>query len=243
LYVLFKTVCDTYDLLPADNYKLPPEAEGLEPVEEVKAPAPSILKPDAPPTQSTEEFLQVGRTNTRRHIRQSPSVGSAVTTVIEADEEESANVTRKLDELSIGDEEEEGQSEIPVIVESYDAQASQEANNSAKEVEPADSEQLDSQPPPQDDTEAASGAVPSKSVEESKPEAAEDGEAKAETETEPQVEAEEAAPAETKEEKDEAPILKNGESEVSEDAKADTGAEPEDKPELEPEKEKEKTDG
>jgi hypothetical protein len=67
--VLFKTVCDTYDLLPADNYKLPPEAEGLEPVEEVKAPAPSILKPDTPPTQSTEEFLQVGRTNTRRHIR------------------------------------------------------------------------------------------------------------------------------------------------------------------------------
>ncbi len=30
LYVLFKTVCDLYDLLPAENYKLPPEAEGLE---------------------------------------------------------------------------------------------------------------------------------------------------------------------------------------------------------------------
>jgi hypothetical protein len=243
LYVLFKTVCDTYDLLPADNYKLPPEAEGLEPVEEVKAPAPSILKPDTPPTQSTEEFLQVGRTNTRRHIRQSPSVGSAVTTVIEADEEESANVTRKLDELSIGDEEEEGQSEIPVIVESYDAQAPQEAKASAKEEEPSESEQPDLQSSPQDDTEVVSGAVPSKSVDESKPEAAEDGEAKAETETEPQVEAEEVAPTETKEEKDEAPVQKNGESEVSEDAKADKGAEPDDKPELEPEKEKEKTDG
>ncbi|KAK3364791.1 Mob1/phocein, partial [Lasiosphaeria ovina] len=33
LYVLFKTVCDMYDLLvPAENYKLPPEAEGLESV-------------------------------------------------------------------------------------------------------------------------------------------------------------------------------------------------------------------
>lgn len=30
LYVFFKTVCDLYDLLPAENYKLPPEAEGLE---------------------------------------------------------------------------------------------------------------------------------------------------------------------------------------------------------------------
>ncbi len=30
LYVAFKTVCDLYDLLPAENYKLPPEAEGLE---------------------------------------------------------------------------------------------------------------------------------------------------------------------------------------------------------------------
>jgi hypothetical protein len=241
LYVLFKTVCDTYDLLPADNYKLPPEAEGLEPVEEVKAPAPSILKSDTPPTQSTEEFLQVERTNTRRHIRQSPSVGSAVTTVIEADEEESADVTRKLDELSIGDEEEEGQSEIPVIVESYHAQAPQEAKSNAKEVEPSEPEQSDSQPAPPDDAEAPSSG--SKSAEERKPEASEDGEAKTETKTEPQVEAEEAARTESKVEKDEAPVQKNGESEVSEGAKADMGAEPDDKPELEPEKEKEKTDG
>ncbi|KIN08268.1 hypothetical protein OIDMADRAFT_37498 [Oidiodendron maius Zn] len=107
LYVLFKTVCDNYDLLPADNYKLPPEAEGLEPAEEAKPSVPAILKPDAPPaqTQSGEEFLNVSRTNTRRHIRQSPSVGSAVTTVLEADEEEHA-VTQKMDDLHIGDDEE-----------------------------------------------------------------------------------------------------------------------------------------
>lgn len=120
LYVLFKTVCDTYDLLPAENYKLPPEAEGLEPVEEHRAPAPSIMKSASATGNSLsveEDFISVGRTNTRRHIRQSPSVGSAVTTVLESDEEE-VDVTQKLEELQIS--EEEGEAEVPVIVETYE---------------------------------------------------------------------------------------------------------------------------
>jgi Mob1/phocein family len=120
LYVLFKTVCDTYDLLPAENYKLPPEAEGLEPIEEHRAPVPSIMKSTAIAGNSLsveEDFISVGRTNTRRHIRQSPSVGSAVTTVLESDEEE-ADVTQKLEELQIS--EEEGETEVPVIVETYE---------------------------------------------------------------------------------------------------------------------------
>lgn len=126
LYVFFKTVCDNYDLLPAEAYKLPPEAEGLEPVEEVKAPAPKILqnREDKELFKSSveEQFMgvgSIGRTNTRRHIRQSPSVGSAVTTVHEA-EEEDPDVTRKLRNLSIAESEEEGGSEIPVIVETYE---------------------------------------------------------------------------------------------------------------------------
>jgi len=125
LYVLFKTVCDKYELLPAENYKLPPEAEGLEPVEEVKAPVPSILKADGPlSTKSAveEDFINVSRTNTRRHIRQSPSVGSAVTTVLESDEED-PDVTRKLEDISIGDE--ECVTEIPVIVETFEVDENQ----------------------------------------------------------------------------------------------------------------------
>jgi hypothetical protein len=127
LYVLFKTVCDNYELLPAENYKLPPEAEGLEPIEEVSAPAPSILKPEALPSNKSaieEEFINiVGRTNTRRHIRQSPSVGSAVTTVLESDEED-PDVTQKLGDLHITDEEgeAEGGAEIPVIVETFEVE-------------------------------------------------------------------------------------------------------------------------
>jgi hypothetical protein len=109
LYVLFKTVCDNYELLPAENYKLPPEAEGLEPVQESK-PVHTILKPDLPPPTQPEEkqeeedpnFMGVGRTNTRRHIRSSPSTGSAVTTVPEADEDDT-EVTQKLVDMHIVD--------------------------------------------------------------------------------------------------------------------------------------------
>ncbi len=132
LYVLFKTVCDTYDLLPAENYKLPPEAEGLEPAEEVRSAAPSIMKsvPALGNVFLTDD--DSNRKNTRRHIRQSPSVGSAVTTVLEADEEE-GDVTQKFEELQIA--EEDGDNEIPVIVESYEEDSSHENEDMKLELE------------------------------------------------------------------------------------------------------------
>jgi hypothetical protein len=138
LYVFFKSVCDLYDLLPAENYKLPPEAEGLdmplpvvEPEVERIAPV-AILKPGSsggggggarPRASETEDenFAQVGRTNTRRHIRSSPSTGSAVTTVMEADEEDGDGIARKLRDIHITApetvEEEPEVAEVPVIVE------------------------------------------------------------------------------------------------------------------------------
>lgn len=124
LYVFFKTVCDLYDLLPAEIYKLPPEAEGLDamPAEEDqgKKLPPIILKPPSQ-TQSEEENVQlVGRTNTRRHIRSSPSTGSAVTTVIETEEEDSDGVTQGMENMHISAPElaeEEAEVEVPVMVE------------------------------------------------------------------------------------------------------------------------------
>lgn len=108
LYVLFKTVCDSYDLLPAENYKLPPEAEGLEPANDSKA-IPTILKAEAGTTTSKSvseaedpAFMGVNRTNTRRHIRSSPSTGSAVTTVLEAEEDET-DVSSKLGAMQLSD--------------------------------------------------------------------------------------------------------------------------------------------
>ncbi|KAK1481756.1 Mob1/phocein family protein [Colletotrichum cuscutae] len=131
LYVFFKTVCDMYDLLPAENYKLPPEAEGLETATAVpdanggdKKPLPmSIVKPSHRESLGQSEddnFQPVGRTATRRHVRASPSVGSAVTTVVEADEEDNI-VTNKLREMRISApetlEEEPEVADVPVIVE------------------------------------------------------------------------------------------------------------------------------
>lgn len=143
LYVFFKRVCDMYDLLPGETYKLPPEAEGLEPEK------PSQLEPNtetqvsaggSTPSvnftrsqttqkledlQSTEGDGGVGRTNTRRHIRSSPSTGSAVTTVVEADEDEGAELAAKTRAMHISSttpvelllEEEPDAEEVPVIVE------------------------------------------------------------------------------------------------------------------------------
>lgn len=128
LYVFFKTVCDTYDTLPAENYKLPPEAEGLESAaassdgnergakKDSLMPAPTILQ-----RSEDDSHLLPSRTNTRRHIRGSPSTGSAVTTVLEAEEDEDSDVSGRFGKLSIAaseslDEEPEV-AEVPVIVE------------------------------------------------------------------------------------------------------------------------------
>lgn len=131
LYVFFKTVCDMYDLLPAENYKLPPEAEGLETATAVpdgnsadkkqQLPVSIVKPPHREGVQGEDDNYQpVGRTATRRHVRASPSVGSAVTTVVEADEEDNDVASRMRDmHISAPEtvEEEPETAEVPVIVE------------------------------------------------------------------------------------------------------------------------------
>lgn len=158
LYVFFKTVCDLFDLLPAENYKLPPEAEGIESHSE---PEPEkviqILKPPSatvPASQrdsvildadSTMQPTSRAQTNTRRHIRSNPSTGSAVSTVIEADEEEGESMARRLREMRISApemvEEEPEVAEVPVIVEHSiieDASPQQDDPEPAHERDEAD---------------------------------------------------------------------------------------------------------
>lgn len=128
LYAFFKTVCDMYDLLPAENYKLPPEAEGLEPEgankEDKRPTVTSIAKPsshhdEGPDQDDDRNGLLARRTNTARHSSR-PSTGSAVTTVIEEGEDEHSEITDKLKGMHIsvsGIAEEESEVEVPVIVE------------------------------------------------------------------------------------------------------------------------------
>ncbi|KAI1409436.1 Mob1/phocein [Hypoxylon sp. FL1857] len=127
LYAFFKTVCDMYDLLPAENYKLPPEAEGLEPApsekEEKKPIVTAIAKPPSQHESAEHEddrhALHARRSNTARHSSR-PSTGSAVTTVLEEREDDPQDVTNKLKAMHISAPEtveEESEVEVPVIVE------------------------------------------------------------------------------------------------------------------------------
>ncbi|RWA13740.1 hypothetical protein EKO27_g1335 [Xylaria grammica] len=128
LYAFFKTVCDMYDLLPAENYKLPPEAEGLElgasNKEEKRHTVTSIAKPPSHHNDSFEHdddrnSLHARRSNTARHSSR-PSTGSAVTTVIEEGEDEHSEVADKLKAMRLSAPdivEEESEVEVPVIVE------------------------------------------------------------------------------------------------------------------------------
>lgn len=129
LYVFFKTVCDMYELLPAENYKLPPEAEGLESVpsekDEKKQIVTAIAKPPSKQndggSHDDDPHNSHGRrsSNTARHSSR-PSTGRAVTTVIEEREDESADVANKLKAMQLSPPdtvEEESEVEVPVIVE------------------------------------------------------------------------------------------------------------------------------
>ncbi|KAK4146810.1 uncharacterized protein C8A04DRAFT_9497 [Dichotomopilus funicola] len=153
LYLFFKSVCDAYDLLPAENYKLPPEAEGLDsnagtggdlnndrndrrqPQHQQQTLAPiSIAKPPGAQHDNDDgDFSGPSRTNTRRHIKSSPSTGSAVTTVPEADEDDS-DLSHRLRGMRLSapraiTEEETNSpssSNIPVIVEHRAVEASEQ---------------------------------------------------------------------------------------------------------------------
>ncbi|KKY38568.1 putative mob1 family protein [Diaporthe ampelina] len=219
LYVFFKTVCDMFDTLPAENYKLPPEAEGLESAAAAaestdrgtKKEQSLLQTPTIQQHSDDDNFLPAGRTNTRRHIRSSPSTGSAVTTVMEADEDDSADVSGRLREMRISTpetvvEESEG-TEVPVIVEhgmmeGLNEKAAGEGETPATQDEPkADAESStsasepkadeSSEPAPKeeassdtDDAEAAEVAAPSNGQDDEKKEAGATEESKETTSTE-----------------------------------------------------------
>ena len=114
LYIFFKTVCDAYNLIPDDNYTIPPEAEGVESNMETPVSKTSpdlsrlslLRKPGEPEgglpgfqggedlgvnTPTAEQgdptnIVSTGAT-TRRH-KHTPSTGSSVATIAEGPEEE-----------------------------------------------------------------------------------------------------------------------------------------------------------
>ena len=92
LYVLFKTVCDVYGLIPEENYTIPREAEGLEDEqrERPQSPAPKSHTGEGETEAGDDDrtMLTTGPGATQRRHKATPSVGSAVTTIAEGDEDD-----------------------------------------------------------------------------------------------------------------------------------------------------------
>lgn len=93
-YAFFKAVCDVYALIPAENYTIPPEAEGLVTSADEGQGAASVAimqQPSGGGEQKAEDSdttttISTGAT-TRRH-KHTPSTGSAVAIIQEDEEDE-----------------------------------------------------------------------------------------------------------------------------------------------------------
>ncbi|MCJ1397329.1 hypothetical protein MMC11_000521 [Xylographa trunciseda] len=116
LYILYKTVCDVYNLIPEENYTVPPEAEGLGEEVDFSLREKSHALPertssvrqnntaDVPKAQEDGEIatttISTGAT-TRRH-KHTPSTGSLVATITEGDEETHESVEGNISHDSSG---------------------------------------------------------------------------------------------------------------------------------------------
>ena len=97
IYTLFKTVCDVYGLIQEDNYTIPPEAEGLPSKAEAEHHRQEKVVMKKTSDEESEEdasILQIAGATTRRH-KHTPSVGSAVGTIAEGEEDESESLVKE----------------------------------------------------------------------------------------------------------------------------------------------------
>ena len=83
LYIFFKTVCDLYSLIPEDNYTVPAEAEGADPVqpaeEQMGGRRMTILRKEGE-GPLTDTLQEPPSATTRRH-KNTPSTSCRVTTI------------------------------------------------------------------------------------------------------------------------------------------------------------------
>lgn len=91
-YILFKTVCDVYNLIPQDSYTIPPEAEGLASPEEdpqdIGRPSMRNAEPEQSKGTEPEATTSIPTGATTRRHKHTPSTGASVTTIAEGDEDD-----------------------------------------------------------------------------------------------------------------------------------------------------------
>ncbi|GME26259.1 mob1 family protein [Neofusicoccum parvum] len=106
LYSFFKVVCDTYSLIPSDNYTIPPEAEGIEstPTESSQT-IPTILKKDDKAEGESGDVDVAGNStlvtgNTTKRHRHTPSASAHSISVIEENEEEESSPAKAAEKAA-----------------------------------------------------------------------------------------------------------------------------------------------
>ncbi|KAB8257018.1 Mob1/phocein [Aspergillus pseudonomiae] len=213
LYIFFKTVCDLYSLIPEDNYTVPAEAEGADPVQPAEEPTDgrrmTILRKEG--EGSLAATLQEPPSATTRRHKNSPSTSSRVTTVrdvttiSESAEDDEQQPKQQETEKPAEPEQKEPEPQPPVEAASDEPKASnEEAPIGITESQITVAEVQD-----EEETEAAPQAVDAdteKTEEESKPstggsDTQRDGSETASTEEVPKSESE--TEAETKQSTDE----------------------------------------
>lgn len=105
LYIFFKTVCDNYNLIPEDNYTIPPEAEGIVTQQDTPQNEPESRAIPKTPVQAEEgsrsaeadATTTIGTVATTRRHKHTPSLGSVVTTIMEGDEEDVKGHEHKIE--------------------------------------------------------------------------------------------------------------------------------------------------
>lgn len=107
LYCLFKTVCDVYDLIPVENYTIPREAMGedeggLEAEDEDEGRSRSPEKKGRAGGGEDDQVGAGGPGATQRRHKATPSVGSAVGTIHEGDEDDKGDGSPVKDEQRTG---------------------------------------------------------------------------------------------------------------------------------------------
>jgi len=154
LYVFFKTVCDEYGMILAENYTIPAEAEGLEPqaTEHEDKQAPKLLKRDDGVENeeklASQQQEPMGNTilaagdTTKRHRHTLSDRASSVSTVIqeeaEEEEEDAAKTTLERQTTSVRDMAAENTSALPVDESGEENVLSEDNTKDEKEEEQED---------------------------------------------------------------------------------------------------------
>lgn len=146
LYILFKMVCDMYGLIPEENYTVPPEAEGLDPVaqEPQLGTGPTVLQNDQ--GQHQQEHGEAGAAEnvtiatghtTKRHRQTTAAETGSIATVIEENEEEEKGEPAREDSTEMETPIASQQSERSAFVSAVEGHPATPEEEEAEEVEAA----------------------------------------------------------------------------------------------------------